>query len=248
MWTRCVSCLASVILTSKGVGGCGAISSPARAILFEDPTELTGSLAIEDTTNPLNRSYLDSYPLVLAPGQTLMVEMVSTEFDPVLEVWNDQGTVVAADDDSGLDVNAYLALRTLAGGAYTIQATSFGAEQTGSYEVRYGVGDVVWQEVITERLGVGDEVHPDDGSFIDEYELEVRAGQAVLVQLSSVEFDAYLELLNESGAVVARNDDHGGGSNALLSFRVERTGSHTIRVNTFAADEAGSYTLSYSTS
>ncbi|NET49622.1 MAG: hypothetical protein F6K09_13060 [Merismopedia sp. SIO2A8] len=56
-------------------------------------------------------------------------------------------------------------------------------------------------------LETGDFVTFQDGSLYDEYLIEGRGGQSILITLESNDFDPYLILLNHRGDILAINDD-----------------------------------------
>ena len=73
------------------------------------------------------------------------------------------------------------------------------------------------------------------------------AGSQVRIDLASSEFDAYLELEDPSGTVVATDDDGGFGSNASITTELCHTGTYTIVADSFKgfwSGVGGDYTLS----
>jgi len=97
-----------------------------------------------------------------------------------------------------------------------------------------------------DSVAVGDTI---DGSAEDanvEYTIDLAAEEAVVIALDSVDFDAYLELLDSSGAVVASDDDSGGNLNSLLEFTAPAADTNTIDVSNFIGAPTGSYTLTIS--
>jgi hypothetical protein len=85
-----------------------------------------------------------------------------------------------------------------------------------------------------------------DGSFIDMYEMTVSSQRTVTITMRSNAVDSYLIVWNRSsGAVVAFDDDSGGGLDAQLTHTFP-AGTYIIGANTFDAGETGPYTLSSS--
>ncbi len=216
--------------------------------LFFSGTQLIeGTLEAEDTKNPVDRSFVDSYPVEVSGDQLLIAALVSREFDPYLELTNDSGEVVAFNDDSGPDVNAYLAVFLPNPGTYELRATTFEGETQGAYQLGYALESPDWQESLTGELQEGDQQHPQDNTWMDTHTLSGRAGQTLLVHLSSYTFDAFLQILDPKGNVVAQDDDQGGGTDALVILYLTQSGDYTIRANTFSdATAGGSYLLKYS--
>jgi S1-C subfamily serine protease len=93
------------------------------------------------------------------------------------------------------------------------------------------------------RLGEGSSVLPFDNSYYNTYLFEGQAGQQVIIEMSSREIDAYLILLDPRGRELAQDDDSGGGTDARIIIRLPETGTYTLLANSYAAGEAGTYTL-----
>ncbi|MFS8884856.1 hypothetical protein [Synechococcus sp. H70.2] len=219
--------------------------APLGSALGRGSQTLTGVLGAGDKVSPGYGSYWDGIPVVAKAGQILIAALESEEFDPYLELVDKQGRVIGFDDDSGLDVNALLAVRLLQGGTYTLRVTSFEPQSTGPYRLTYVLTQGNWQQTLSGRLEKGSPQHPEDGSWMAEYSLTARPGQILLAFLSSSDFDAFLQLLAPDGEVRAWNDDQGGGTDALLIAFLPRGGTYTLRVNTYKPGQEGAYVLQY---
>jgi hypothetical protein len=76
------------------------------------------------------------YGLDVLTTRTLTIRMDSDEIDPKLIIWNRAtGEIAAEDDDSGTGLNARI-IRSFAPGRYIIGASSFAADETGTYTLR----------------------------------------------------------------------------------------------------------------
>lgn len=99
-------------------------------------------------------------------------------------------------------------------------------------------------------LAEGDLVHPADGSFYDDYEIEADAGQHIELTMRSSDFDAYLQLrIVGRGDEFLVEDDDGreeGATDAAISVIAPETASYVVWANSAAAGETGSYTLEVS--
>ena len=70
------------------------------------------------------------------------------------------------------------------------------------------------------------------------------AGDVITVDLVSSDFDAYLELSGPGGSQPTTDDDGGDGLNSqIASFRLTRTGTHTIVARALGNSGSGSYQL-----
>jgi len=68
-----------------------------------------------------------------------------------------------------------------------------------------------------------------------------KAGQSVTITAAGVSgSDPYLKLIDPSGAVLAEDDDAGGGSNAQINIDLPVTGTYTLRIDMM---EIGEYTI-----
>lgn len=99
----------------------------------------------------------------------------------------------------------------------------------------------------------GEPIEPTDtreGNLTDSqatYSLALEAGQSVTITLDSDDFDAYLQVQDESGVVLIQDDDSGGNLNSALLFAAPATGTYTVVVSAFGGQDAsGSYVLSTS--
>ena len=61
--------------------------------------------------------------------------------------------------------------------------------------------------------------------------------------MNSAVFDAFINILDESGNIIGSNDDGGGGTNARLSGTIQ-PGLYRIEATTANDRETGAYTLS----
>jgi hypothetical protein len=86
-----------------------------------------------------------------------------------------------------------------------------------------------------------------DNAFADIYLLNVPADSNLDLRLSSSEFDAFLVLLDATGAVVDEDDDSGGNTNSRIT-RDLRAGIYYVVVEPFGNYTAhGAYSFSVKT-
>lgn len=82
------------------------------------------------------------------------------------------------------------------------------------------------------------------GGFARDYLVTFQAGEQVVMDLTSDEFDTTLTLLAPDGTAIAENDDAPDGStNSMLFARISRPGSYVIRVSPYAGQGVGKFTL-----
>jgi hypothetical protein len=212
----------------------------------------TGALATRDC--PLgDGSYIDFYNMTNTVAQWFLISMTSSAFDAFLFLNDPTGPLLAFSDDDSTSTNS--AIRILAvSGSYVIGANSFSPGQTGQYTISSALTSSnvtncvdVW---LSRGVQTNQQIEATDcnrnGFFIDGYFLVLQAGQSVTITQSSTAVDAYLELLDLTGTVVAFDDDSGGGSDARITYTSTVAAIYVVGAETFTIGETGAYTLSVS--
>lgn len=87
----------------------------------------------------------------------------------------------------------------------------------------------------------------EDGSHYKTHSFEGEAGQVVVIELISDEFDAYLLLLDPEGNKIAEDDDSAGGNNARITVTLPATGTYKAVANSSEAGQTGEYSASLRT-
>ena len=98
------------------------------------------------------------------------------------------------------------------------------------------------ERVFEGRLSKDDMVVPTDGSYYQVHEIVAEAGQELVIDLMSSDFDAYLIVHAPSGEVFT-DDDGGEGFNSRLSITAEESGTWKVFANTIGRGEVGQYRL-----
>jgi hypothetical protein len=104
--------------------------------------------------------------------------------------------------------------------------------------------------LVKARLELSDPLDKDPdpkrvGHHAKTYPFKMTAGNRYIIDLISDDFDAYLRLLDASGAQLAFNDDieQVKNQNSRIDFRAQQTGNYRIIVTTFNAGAVGQFTL-----
>ncbi len=84
-----------------------------------------------------------------------------------------------------------------------------------------------------------------DGAYGDRWSLSLSGQTHVRIDLASNAFDAFLELRDDVGNVIAQNDDAGASLNSRL-IQTLQSGSYIILARSLAPGQTGSYQLSVS--
>jgi len=122
-----------VNITQSGTGPDCALTSIGSG------QTINGALEVGDCRSP-NRGarYADRYTFNAAAGQQAVITSTSGPLDTFLTLIGPNGAVILNDDDSGGDTNSRIpggagALTLLLPGTYTIEASTYDDNQTGSY-------------------------------------------------------------------------------------------------------------------
>ncbi|MGB3517545.1 MAG: tetratricopeptide repeat protein, partial [Elainellaceae cyanobacterium] len=83
---------------------------------------------------------------------------------------------------------------------------------------------------------------PSNGSFHQVHEFSGEAGQILVIEMVSEDFDTFLFLLDASGTPIAQNDDS-EGTNSRIAVTLPGAGRYTVIANSFSAGEVGRYQL-----
>ena len=174
-------------------------------------------------------------------GDLVIVSLISDEFDAFVEIWDEFGQRIAANDNGGEGTNALISTFMLPfDGNFTIVVRGFSSASEGAYTVELELferpepGAIVYGDNIEGLLISG---------INDEWVFEGEAGDLVTISMDA-EFDTYLELNGPDGIRVTYNDDGGGGRNSLInSFVLPEDGTYTIVTRGYSSSAQGTYTV-----
>jgi len=108
-----------------------AEACPFVALLAFDQAA-SGRLSLGDCEFRLDESYVDVYEFTLPSAATVQIDMVSTELDSYLGLFDVAGRFVTQDDNAGGASNARIATQLAAGG-YRIWASTTKGAVSGTY-------------------------------------------------------------------------------------------------------------------
>ncbi len=78
----------------------------------------------------------------------------------------------------------------------------------------------------------------------DTYTFAAEAGQAIIIEMVSEEFDTFITLLNPAGDILEQNDDYNGTPQATIVIELPETGEYTILAGSFYGQLGGNYRVS----
>ena len=123
-------------------------------------------------------------------------------------------------------------------GTYTIRRSAY----TLSYcDDVPAVGNASIGGIVRGDLQVGD-CRLVDGRLADRWTLTVPTDTTLQLDLASEAFDAYIYVVDASGAVIYEDDDSGGNFNSRVT-RNFSAGTYSILATSFSSGEEGSYSI-----
>jgi len=238
-----VSCSTEPCYWGVGIYGKGGVAV-AESVGTEDSRLHRGELTKDDDT--LNSGeFTDRYNFQGKKGERVILDLRSTEFDPYLILISPSGSQEENDDHEGDATRSLLSVALAEDGEYSVIATSYAPEATGSYDLRIdrGWGEEAGAGPRTERgtLAAGDDTLR-SGEFTDPFDFQARPGQRVHLDLTSNDFDTYLILKLPNGEQLENDDDDRAG-HSVIDANITEPGDYQVLVTSFETGETGSYDL-----
>lgn len=212
-----------------------------------------GEIDERDPEDAEGRPY-DAFSFRAREGERFLISLDSDSFDPVVRVgrmagetfeeldMNDDGT------DSGL--NARLLFVAPEAGVYVVRAAPLSTGGGGDYSLTLSEGP---EPLSPQAVAIGSVIEGSlteedgrtaSGSPADAWRFSGRQGQRIRIDMTSADFDTYLELFDPGGASLATDDDGGPeGNDARLTLTLPEDGEYVIEARSFAS-ATGAYTLS----
>ena len=214
-----------------------------------------GYIDAEDGSDPTDGDLAEPVRLDVAgqPGADIRLESETLDTYLILEA--PDGSIVGEDDDGGGGLNSRLRTQFEQSGTYTIWAGTFSGGDTGPYTLsvtesdpadREDLDSIAFGETRDGYIDIGDGNEPVDGDLAEGVRLDAEAGRDANIRLESETLDTYLILEAPDGAIVAEDDDGGGGLNSRIRTQLPQTGTYTIWATTFSGNGTGPYTLTVS--
>lgn len=245
---RPMTTIAAAMLLSATMMATAHAQGAVRTII-----DMFGNLDASDPRDGSNRPY-EQYWMDLQAGNQVRVRTVRQgSFDPLVEVFDTNGSLVVRNDDGGGDLNALATFTAGRTGRYFVRvhgyAGSMGgyrilAEQTNAGPI--GGGPVAPYRLIGQQsMSFNDSVpRLSNGSHYHDYLVSMSAGQELVFNMDSSAFDSYLYVFdaNNLNSALVTNDDSNGSLNATILFRAPRTGNYIVRASQLSHGD-GNYVL-----
>lgn len=212
----------------------------------ETPGSLSNARRTED-----GRSYVP-FVVNLAAGANVQIDMGSEDFDPYLDISRvgREGGLLAEDDDGGMGLDARLRFTAREAGDYLIRAQAVDST-SGRFTIAVRErAPILPPTPVAAAYGFSgegrfDEATPQLGEKYPYalYHFRGEAGDRVLIDMKSDDFDSQLVMrpLVGQGREV-RDDDGGAGLNARILTTLEAAGDY--EVSAMSVSREGAYTLS----
>ena len=233
-----------------------SLALPARAQQqIPIGTSVTGQITLSDPVMS-DQTHYKVVTFMGTAGQTVQIDMLSSDFDAYLYLKDQNGNTLAHDDDGGGGRNARIIQTLSYSGMYQIYANTVGRGETGSFTLQLRASDMqqmaqqgagMAQQIpigtsVSGQLMPSDPTMP-DGSHYKLFTFMGTAGQTVQIDMISSAFDSYMYLRNQNGQSIAHDDDGGGGLNARITQTLPYTGMYQIVANTLASGQFGAFTV-----
>jgi hypothetical protein len=214
--------------------------------------EFSGDLERDDATLP-SGEFTEEHTFAAQAGQAIMIDMRSNDFDTYLMLVSPSGAVWENDDYQGDTSWSRIETTADEAGTYTIVATSYAPGETGDYEIDLQLGGAGSStgsggtgsgnaETFLGELARGDATL-EAGEFIDDYTFDAQAGQSIVIDMRSDEFDTYLALVSPSGEMWENDDHQGDTSWSHIEATADVDGTYTIGATSYAPGETGEYDI-----
>lgn len=227
--------------------------------------EFTSSLSSDDYIESGRRVQRVDYEG--SQGDPFIVDLVSNDFDAYLIIVGPHGEEIASDDDSGGACHSRVSMFLEDSGTYGVIAASLSGE-TGSYTLRVserqgppipgdcgvdtsvldlfegtdpqGTLSLADMPEVTGTLDSSDTAQ--DGEPLEVWAVSGEAGQRVVIDLMSRDFDTMLFVAEPGGYTLSSDDDSGGACNSRLEIRLGDE-PHLIGVRSWSSSAGGAFTL-----
>lgn len=163
-------------------------------------------------------------------GETVEITMIALEegLDPILRLYGPDNALIEENDDidlGGGNRNSRITASLPSEGQYRIEAAAFSG--TGPFEVTLNFPSIL-----------SDNDTLSEGTPEIRYDYEGTAGQEIIIDMRAAAegVDPLLQLLDPSGAEIARDDDGGGFPNARIQITLPVDGTYTIVAGVFGSN------------
>ncbi len=234
-----------------------ALPAPTPAMALELGADVAGSLDEGDATH-ISGGAMDRWAVALDGGQSVVVVASSDAFDTVVEIDGPGGFATANDDAPGQGTNSrasfvapesgtyYLTVRpydSTTGGTYALSAYREDVALQAEPTATSGATAIAYGESLTGELDGGDATRA-TGQSVESFTFTGHAGERVVIDLSSADFDTYLFLQGPDGRGTENDDVAVDNFNSRIDYVLPTSGAWNIIASSYEIEEAGAFNLS----
>ncbi|MDR2516606.1 MAG: PPC domain-containing protein [Spirochaetaceae bacterium] len=190
--------------------------------------------------------------LIVSPVTVMLTAETSGSLDTMMELYNEEGTRVASDDDGGEDTNARITFNAEAGKRYVAMIRGY-SSHTGAYRFQVfpeTIADEAVEPNNTREQATAITLNEESGfrAFLfsgdeDWYRAEVPSGGALVTVYTEGALDTFLTIYDANGGRLAEDDDSGDGNNARVTVNLPE-GAFYIKASLYSGSSSrGVYTL-----
>lgn len=221
----------------------------------------TGELRRGDATLA-SGEYTDTYEVDVRRGETVSVDVTSSEFDPYVILTGSDGESVQNDDCTPGDLDRACAhLGAEASGIVRVVVTSYAAGETGRYALVIGgtartgtpppdsappagsrSSSAAGTQTFRGALERSDD-RIDSGEYADAHSFQGTAGESIRVEMESADFDTYLIVRSPTDEQVENDDADGSTDRSVVQLVLPESGRYGITATSYQPGETGRYTV-----
>ena len=241
--------------------GCGDVDPEALASLPTEGRSLQIGTLAACVLGPASRIVQEGRPgeawqLNGRAGERVSVILESDDFDAYLYVTGPGLGEVLTDDDGAGELNSMIDVMLPTDGPYTVVAAALSSGEFGAYTIRVEEaadlndlpidGRVVDLGQTVNGLLMSSDPVILEGRRGQVWGLDATAGQRIVIDLGSEDFDSYLFLVGPGLMEPMSDDDGGDDTDSQITVTLPETGTYRIIASSYGSSDSGGYTLSVS--
>jgi hypothetical protein len=204
-----------------------------------------GLLSLGTSSGSITTTGGDSFQ-VNVTGRTDITVNVTSAVDTVAEIYDENGGLIASDDDSGGNANPALQATLPYDGSYRLVVHAYSPGTIGDYQltVSMAVPDTApTGDVSVNPLPFGTSGGSMSGGEVVNFQFYGEAGNTFWISVTSPALDTTLEILDENGTSLAYNDDSNDTLDPELVLDLPYTGYFTVVLSAFDGVDYGDYEM-----
>ena len=196
-----------------------------------------------------SNEYFDMYTFQASAGEEVAVDLRSNDFDPFLILMSPTDKDTQNDDYDGSSSHSRVEKVLDESGEWRVVVTSYSPGDMGAYDLTIatssdgsGSGSSSGAQFESGQLAGGD-YQLTSGEYYDSYTVSGAAGDQIVLDLRSSEFDPYIMLITPSEEQFDNDDHEGDASRSMIAMSLPENGQYDVIVTTYKPGESGAYDL-----